>query len=375
MHIYPSSFKHESRILKETKSLADSGVVDKIFIAAIWESGVREHEQLDNKREVWRIPLKTENLPEGTIWKILKFIEWYLKIFFKFKKENIKIVNCHILSVLPLGILFKWFAKSKLVYDTHELETEVVGAVGIRKVISKVVERMLIHFADIIIVVSDSIAKWYKDQYKLKEVHIIRNVPYRQENKIEHSNILKEKFSIRDDEILFIFQGSFSEDRGIELLLNVFSKINKGKHIVFIGNGVLENVVKEYENNFSNIHHHPAVKPEEIAIYTKSADVGISLTENTCLNHYYSLPNKVFEYILSGLPLIVSDFPDMGEIVEENGCGWKVAVKENAIEEVINTITKDVIHDKREKVLSARKHFGWHLEEQILLGAYRKLGF
>ncbi|GAG09087.1 unnamed protein product, partial [marine sediment metagenome] len=174
---------------------------------------------------------------------------------------------------------------------------------------------------------------------------------------------------------LFIFQGSLSEGRGIEMLLNAFSKNDKKKHVVFMGNGVLENVVKEYENNFSNIHHHPAVKPEKITIYTKSADVGISLTENTCLNHFYSLPNKVFEYILSGLPIIVSDFPDMGKIVDEYKCGWKVPVEENAIKAIINTITQDIIYEKRVNALHAKDHFGWHLEEPILLSVYRKLGF
>ena len=58
-----------------------------------------------------------------------------------------------------------------------ELETEVIGSAGIRKKTAQVVERLLISFADIIFVVSDSIAKWYKNQYNLKEVHIIRNIP------------------------------------------------------------------------------------------------------------------------------------------------------------------------------------------------------
>ncbi len=142
-----------------------------------------------------------------------------------------------------------------------------------------------------------------------------------------------------------------------------------------MGNGDLEKVVKEYENNFSNVHHHQAVKPEEITAYTKSADVGICLTENTCLNHFYSLPNKLFEYILSGLPIIVSDFPDMGKIVDDHKCGWKVLVAEKAVTKIINTITQDIIYEKRVNALRAKDHFGWHLEEPILLSVYRKLGF
>lgn len=375
LHIYPSSFKHETRILKETKSLVCAGLFDKIFIAAIWDNGLKEQERLDDIREVWRIRLKTRRFPDGSIWKIFKFTEWHLKIFFRFKKEHIAVVNCHSLSALPVGVLFRLFIKSKLVYDAHELETEVIGSVGIRKRAAKMMERLLIHFVDTVIVVSESIANWYKKQYSLKEVHVIKNVPYQQEHKNEHSNVLKKKFSIQDDEMLFIFQGSLSEGRGLKMLLNVFSKVSKKKHIVFMGNGVLKNVVKKYEDSFSNIHQQPAVKPEEISNYTKSADVGICLTENTCLNHFYSLPNKIFEYILNGLPIIVSDFPDMGKIVDEHKCGWKVPVEENAIKAIINTITQDIIYEKRVNSLRAKDHFGWHLEEPILLSVYRKLGF
>ena len=370
LHVYPSNMKHESRILKETKSLADAGLFDKVFIAGIWEKDFLEHEKLDSTREIWRVPLKTRNFSNGSIWKIIKYIEWELRIYFRFKKEYITFVNCHCLSTLPIGMLFKLFMKSKLVYDTHELETEVVSAVGMRKKMAKVMEKLLIHFADIIIVVSESIAKWYKNQYSLKEVHVIRNIPYQQQNKNEYSSILKEKFGIQDDEILFINQGLLSEGRGIEILLNAFSKIDKKKHIVFMGKGILESLVKEFEKNFSNIHLYPPVIPKEVISYIKSADAGISLTENTCLNHFYSLPNKVFECILSGLPLIVSDFPDMGKIIDENKCGWKVSVDEKSVINLINNKSIEDIKEKRNNVLNCRDNFAWDKEEKKLLKAY-----
>lgn len=370
LHIYPSNFKHETRILKETKSLITSDLMDKIFIAALWEKGLREHEQIDDRREVWRAPLKSQSFPTGSLWKILKFLEWYLKIFFKFKKENIEFINCHSLSTLPLGVLFKSFLKSRLVYDTHELETEVIGSKGLRRRAGKVFEKLLIPYADIIIVVSDSIAKWYKDQYNLKEVSVVRNVPYRLMDNNKSTNILKKKFRMQDDEILFIFQGSFSEHRGINMLLSAFSKVDKKKHVVFMGYGMLENSIKEYEQNYSNIHYYPAIKPEDIIMYTKSADVGISITENTCLSHFYSLPNKVFEYLMSGIPLIVSDFPEMGKIIDENNCGWKVSVNEKSVFDLIDSITIEELNEKRNSVLRCKDFFGWDKEEEKLLKAY-----
>ena len=98
-------------MLKETKTIADSGLVDRIFIGAIWKQGLEEREDIDDKRTVWRIRLKTAAFPENTFWKMIKYIEWALKIFIKFKNERVSLVNCHNLACLPIGIFFKVFFK------------------------------------------------------------------------------------------------------------------------------------------------------------------------------------------------------------------------------------------------------------------------
>jgi glycosyltransferase involved in cell wall biosynthesis len=374
LHLYPSNFKHESRILKETRSLVDKGVFDKIFIVALLENGVEEHENLDDKREVWRVPLKTAWMSERTLPKIIKHFEWMLKIFYRFRKQTIKCVNCHNLSSLPIGILFKTFCKSKVVYDTHEMETERCGWGKIRRALSKILEKLLIPYVDVVLVVSDSIAKWYRGHYPSADVQVIYNFPYMEiESYNNGSNILKEKFNMQDDQILFIYQGTLGESRGIEILLDAFSKVDSKKHIVFMGYGALEGTIKSYENNFSNIHFQPAVSPEEVKSYTEGADVGISLIENTCLSYFYSLPNKVFEYILSGLPVLVSDFPDMARVVDENKCGWKALPEERSVIDLIESISKEDIREKKKNVLNCRNEFTWQKEEGKLLKTYHNL--
>lgn len=373
LHVFLSDLRHQSRLLKETKSIVDSGLIEKIFIAGLWETGIKDFEDIDDKRVAWRIPLKTRNLPKDLFSQIIKYIEWTGKIFLRFRKEQITHVNCHGLSSLPIGALFKLAKKSKLIYDPHELETEINGLSGIRKKFSKILERLLISYSDSIVVVSNSIAEWYKSEYSLKRVYVVRNVPYNYDIKSIYSNVLKEKIKINEDEILFIFQGGLSEGRGIQMILDTFTKVNKKKHIVFMGRGPLEEIIKDHEKKFSNIHFHEAVTPKEVLYYTSSADVGISLTENTCLNHYYSLPNKVFEYLLSGLPMIVSELPEMGKFVDENNCGWKVKVESGALVDLIETISHDDIFEKRNNALKCKDNYGWHKEEEVLLRVYKSL--
>ncbi len=375
LHVILTDFRYESRVLKETKSIVDSGLIDRIVIAGLWEHGVKELEEIDHKRAVWRVPLKTRTFPKHLFSQIIKYIEWGGKIFIRFRKEHITHINCHGLSSLPIGALFKLFKKSNLIYDPHELETEANGLSGIRKKLSKLLERLLISYSDSTIVVSNSIGEWYKNKYSMKKVHVVKNVPYNYSYEIENicSNVLKEKCGINGDEILFIYQGGLSKGRGIQIILDAFARVSSKRHIVFMGRGSLEEVIKEFQNKFSNIHFHPAVKPDEVLRYTSSADIGVSLIENTCLSYYYSLPNKVFEYLLSGVPMIVSDFPEMGKFVDENNCGWKVGVDSGALLKLIERISHEDIFEKKNKVLKCKDNYGWHKEEEVLLKVYKSM--
>lgn len=378
VHIYQSPFKNESRILKITKTLSDADVFDKIYIIATWENGLPETEVLDAKTEVVRIHSKLGEDNKGVFWKTIKTLEWSWRIKKFLKQHKIHCINCHSLPVLPLCVFLKIVYGAKLVYDTHELETETVGSKGVRKLLSKMVEKSLIFFIDEIIVVNDSIADWYRKEYKLSAVWSVKNVPYNMAPPQANSTIFRDKFNIGENGIIFLYQGAIVYGRGINILLDVFSKANKvngNKHIIFMGYGDLVDLVCMYEKKFPNIHFHPAVDPNEIIQYTASADVGLSIIENVCLSYYLCFPNKLFEYINCGLPVIVSNFPVMANFVDKYDCGWKVSINKHEITSIINSINQKAVCSKREKALSARESFGWHLEEPILLNVYRRLGF
>ena len=374
LHIYPSPITHESRMLKVTKSIADAQLVDKVYLIGMWKDGLAEHEQIDGRRQIWRVRPLIGSQRSSLFIKTLRYIEWQLRILWYFRSSSVKYVNCHSLPVLSIGVLFKLFLKSALVYDTHELETESPEAGGIKRVFFKLVEKSLIRFADAIITVNDSIMNWYKNEYGLQNIVAVRNIPYqRHEEEISKSNILKTSFNITDDEILFIHQGELSASRGIDILLDTFSKVDSKKHLLFMGFGDWVERIKQYEQAYDNIHLLDAVKPSEVHRYTVGADVGFCLLENIGLNAYLCLPNKLYEYIMSGVPVIVSDFPEMSRVIDEADCGWKIAVSKGALYSLVTCISKDEIAAKRNKAMQYRKMIGWQNEEKALLNVYRHM--
>ncbi len=372
LHIHHLYNKRSSREYREITSITKAGFVDKLTFVVFWEEGAKVYEKLDDSREVYRIKLLSQKFKRNNLSRLLMIYEFSLRVLLKFWNKKFDIVNAHSVETLPLASILKLFYSSKLIYDTHELETEKRTS-KLVNLYNKVFERIFIRFADYIITVSPSIAEWYRKKYKYKKVYIVKNVPVVIPDKSEGSDILKKEFNIRENELLFIYQGQFEQGRFIKPLLDIFTEIDSKKHILFMGYGRLEEMIMEHVSKYENIHYHPPVPVNEILKYTRGADVGISLTENICLSFYYTIPNKFFEYILAGIPVIASDFPDMGKYVDDYKFGWKIDPNYEEVKKLIDNITREQVIEKSKKAIAARSQFGWHIEEKVLLNVYNDI--
>jgi glycosyltransferase involved in cell wall biosynthesis len=361
-------------VLKETQSLVVHNIVKKIFICALWDEGVVEHEQIDSQRIIWRIPLKTRFLSKNLTIQIIKYLEFTACCLWFYRKEKIDIVNCHSLAILPIGLLFKIIFGSKLVYDTHELETETNAAGGIRKKLSKWLEKRLIPYVDITIVVGESIADIYRDMYLIERPVVVLNCPKYQRVSKEH--YFRDKFKIPDNATIYLYQGGFGRGRGIEIILEAFSKMEDSEKciVVFMGYGELGKKIKKYAKRFDNIYCHEAVPPEELLYYTACADIGLSLIEKRCLSYYYSMPNKVFEYWMAGLPVIITDLYELKKHVISNEVGWVI---EHETSEPLLKIITDMKSDEIRKYTKNTKkvvsQYNWENQEKRMINAYQEM--
>ncbi|GAG81946.1 unnamed protein product, partial [marine sediment metagenome] len=160
------------------------------------------------------------------------------------------------------------------------------------------VEKTLIRFVDATITVSNSIAEAYAKRYRISKPALVLNCP--PHTIVKKNNKFREKFGIPESKMIFLYQGGLSHGRGIEMLLEAFQRIDQNRVVlILMGYGPLEEKIKKISNQSSNIFLHPAVSPEELWEYTGSADIGVVAMKNTCLNHYYCLPNKFFEYAMA----------------------------------------------------------------------------
>jgi glycosyltransferase involved in cell wall biosynthesis len=375
LHISLTDFQHESRVMKEARSIISHNVADEVFIAALHEHGLEISEEIDKKINLWRFELTTRRLPKNTLAQLLKYLEFVIRVILFYRKRKIGMVNIHTLALLPLGVLLKYCYGSVLVYDTHELETETMeyGTRRIRKKLSKLIEALFIKFVDQVFVVGESIADIYEKNYSIKRPTVLLNCPNYKPP--PPNDVFRQKFNIDKEKTIFLYQGALSPGRGIEIILDAFKSTQGGDVvIVFMGYGVLENEIKAASDEFDNIFYHPPVVPEVVLDFTASADVGISLISNTCLSYYYCMPNKLFEYLMAGLPIIVSNMHDMANFVNQNNVGV-VADDETATSliKAIDCLHKMDISELESKILTTVKKYSWESQEIKMVAAYTKL--
>lgn len=370
VHLVFTNFVNDARVLKETGSLQRTGNW-QVDIFALHSEGVAEEEMINGVR-VHRIALKTRGWPKNFVFQLIKFGELSARIL----KECLKadVVHCHDIDPLPLGVLAKIlrFGRLRLVYDAHELETEQPMSAG-RKRLLTMVEKFCVRFVDSFITVSPGIAEEYATRYRLKPPNLILNCP--PATPVARKNIYREKFGLSPQTRVFLYQGGLVPGRGLELLLETFKTMDSTKAVlVVMGSGSLLPLVKEAAQESTAIKFHPAVPFQELLQYTASADVGILSTEVDCLNSYYCLPNKFFEYSMAGLAIISNDVPEVRKLVTEYQSGVMYsAEKPETFQRALEQFLSTDLERFRRGSLNLAKTYNWESQEQKLRAIYQSL--
>jgi hypothetical protein len=294
--------------------------------------------------------------------------KFFLKILKYIKK--IDYLHCNDAQTLHLGLLCKILRpKIKFIYDSHELASDQGGS-QLSSIWFSLIEEIIFKFVDKTITVSPSIAEWYKEEYEIPRPLVVLNCPPKLKNSPKE-NIFREKFGIDGNSKIFLYQGGLYDGRGIPFILSAFKKLNKKYSVIFMGYGPFENEIQIASKSYPNIFFHPAVNQKELMDYTSSADWGLVMNENTSLNNYYCLPNKLFECIQAEIPIIASNLKELSKVVST----WNIGIVAEQITEngLLDAIKKtDTINSKDllPNLKNAKNEYCWEMQEKVFLSAY-----
>jgi glycosyltransferase involved in cell wall biosynthesis len=371
-HITFSPLLNDSRIMREAQAAIEDGPTTRVICIGYREDGSAALEIPFPGCEIWRI--STVDIPflPRVPRRILQWLLWNMALMRCLRNVAIDILQPHNLATMLAGVLFKRFAqhKPRLIYDAHELETERQGWGKLQRNGARILERAVISSADHVLVVGDLIHEWYRETYGLTNISVLRNVPLRSTRPIEKNRLLRDEFGIPDESLVFIYLGVIDEGRGYREIIEAF-RSQPDKHIIFMGRGRAAAQVAQDSAAMPNLHWREPVPSRDVVHFTAGCDIGIALIEDTCLSYRYCLPNKLHEYRLAGLPVIVSDLPEMARYIDETRAGWKVAPNAASLRQLILALDRDTTTAKMAGIVGAPA--SWDDEKGKYLAIVRRL--
>ena len=320
--------------------------------------------------------------------KMVRFSMFFKKGFFFYKFFNIRLFfyllfNTYDLLVAnDLDTLLPNYLVSKLkrlplIYDSHEYFTGVPELQNrhLVKGFWRSLEKMILPRLKNVITVSEPIAALYEKMYQVRPL-VVRNISKRAVHVIPYT---REEIGIPSDALFLILQGTgINIDKGAEELIDAVSKTD-GVALLIVGSG---DVVPKLKYMVSELNLGLKVKfidnvPwEKLMKYTKAADVGMCLEKDTNLNYRFSLPNKLFDYIVAGIPVIAGDLPESAKIIRENSCGLIIeCVTPGNIIKAVSELRGDSgrLAELRRNSVKAAEKLNWDIESGKVVVMYENV--
>jgi glycosyltransferase involved in cell wall biosynthesis len=307
------------------------------------------------------------------------YLEYHVSLFFYLLLKPAHLLVANDLDTLLPNYLHAKLKGAKLVYDTHEYFCYVPELIHrpLKQKIWLAVEKLIFPKLKTIITVNDSIAETYQNEYGRK-LHVIKNVPAKSNFIYEPSEQkTKAELGLPSDKKVVILQGAgINVNRGAEEMIDAMHYLSDVVFLIVGSGDVIEELklkvlMLKLEHKVFFIKKVPF---KEMLQYTRIADIGISLDKDTSLNYYFSLPNKLFDYLHSGIPVLVSPLVEIKRILTEFNVGEMIENHDpkhiaEKIKFMLSSESK-MLEWKANAKLAAEKYC-WENEEKKLIEIYQ----
>ncbi|HTA61724.1 MAG TPA: glycosyltransferase [Bacteroidia bacterium] len=283
------------------------------------------------------------------------YAEFTIRLFFFLLKNKASLLVANDLDTLLPNYYFSKRRKIALVYDSHEIFCEVpeLQETPLKKKIWERLEKSIVPKLKYCITVNQSIANWFNQKYTV-DFKVVRNIP----DKISVTSIKsRAELNLPTDKKIILLQGAgINIQRGAEEAVEAMQYIDNAILLIIGGGDAVENLKTEIKHFKleDKVIMLPKMKPEELYQYTCNADIGLSLDKATNLNYQYSLPNKLFDYVCAGVPVLASPLTEIKFFIEK----YKVGV-------CIENHTAKHIAEKMNYMLTSTDYNLWKANTKI----------
>jgi glycosyltransferase involved in cell wall biosynthesis len=367
IHTTISPCENERRIFNQVNSALNHGA--SVEIVALKTPQLPKTSKL-NKVKITRIYIP--------FWRRgpLKFILFNIRLFISLLRSDYKVLHAHDIWVMPGSVCANFFKRRILVYDAHEFTCglEIFQRKPFSGFLWSLAEWISIKKIDSLITINDWHQRLFQEKYEhIPMTTVIMNYPSRADNML--GNQLR---GFQNREEIVLFQGILKEGRGLRAIIKSMQDLDTGQmHI--IGEGDLEEELRQFirSSQLENIVQMKGkISWDKLLLETQKARAGLVLFEPLSENYNYAAPNKFFEYVMAGTPVIASAIPTFKEFNRQ----FEVAilVDPSNIEEISRAIQLLLTQEEKwngyhQNCLEAREKWNWEAQEMRLVKLYKEL--
>ncbi len=323
------------------------------------------------------VPLDPRPYATKRLWLLFEtgklfYLAYAMRLFWWLLFQRVDVLVANDMDTLLPNFLVAKIRGKKLIYDSHEYWTEVpeLANRAMTRAVWLWLERWMFPRVDVALTVNESIAEIYTRLYKRK-VHVVRNLPMAWKAPVSEGT--KEK--------ILIYQGALNIGRGIELMIEAMRFLPEYR-LVIVGFGTIEGPLRKLTaaRPFAHqIEFLGFLLPEFLRKETVKAMLGMSLEADQGASYHFALPNKLFDYIQAGVPVLVSDLPEMARIISEFNVGEVLHASERTPEQLANRIRSicenvDKYFAYSANCQKAANSLNWENEKKQLAAVFAELG-
>ena len=356
----------DTRTFNLFNTLKDKGH-DVTFIGFDWLT--------DDFQSIEQGKISVTKLHKGKI-SILFYLRFFLSQIKSYLKTNADIYFAGDFFSLPASVIAAKIRRARVYYDSREIYSELPSLENRKnlKKFFKMVEGIFIKKTDCIFTTGEMDSEYIEKLYSLKRTYLLRNLPLI--NKSISPINYRVEFNIPEDNFVILYQGIIVDGRGIETYFKVVKKM-ENLCIVILGGGEHIEKYKSLSEDMKindRVFFAGKISQDKLLNYTAGALAGLSLIDDISINNHYALPNKLFEYVMSRLPVIVSDLPQMKKVVLEYDIG--AVIKESNEDELIEVLNiwindQSLYKTKKENCIKASATLNWETEFENIYYLFR----
>lgn len=371
-----SDLAYDARVWKQVRSLSQAGLSVRLIGCAydIEATRLRREDGID----VAEVPLGSR---AGRV-SLIARAQTLLRVFSEVLRTPAHAYHVHNIHPGLAGVLASRVRRARLVYDAHELYGEPTDrslAARVTARLTFLLERLMMSVADAAVTTNPSRAEVLSARHGAREVAVLRNVPSLQRD------VLPLDPGFPPGVTVLLYQGGiYAKSRAFRQTVEALSYLPDDVHLVILGFGRENDIdlVRGWAGEFAvadRVHLLPPRPFDELVRTAAAATLGLVPIRPIRLNHTLGDTNKLYEYLMAGLPVVASDLPEIRHVARQGDPPvGEIFDPDDAasIAEAVKRILSDqerFARRRSEALRLARELYNWEVEQQKLLDLYGRL--